>query len=258
MAPVLRYRLMRLHPSRLPLFRCNPPQQRMPGFDERGRLVIFHGYIKLHPASSYPYPVFFNPMFFTPPNSGQPVWIGTVAPSSPLTLYDWISAKDPVKGDNFCGVDRSVDPVRFAGHRITALRHPDKDDYIILDSLVCAIKEIERLGGDVDLILLSPNLYDQLDKAIPSYMKKSGLVHPSKIHTSYGSATVIKELSLTNTAFLLQSDTWEIDFAASLVCTNPGFNARIDFPSASCKPSICECGSEKVGSPRHSTWCPKS
>lgn len=23
------------------------------------------------------------------------------------------------------------------------------------------------------------------------------------------------------------------------------------------KITVCECGSEKVGSPRHSTWCPK-
>lgn len=185
-------------------------------------------------------------------------------------LDAWLPAVAPTSGDNFFGVDRSVNPTRLAGVRITAAGSSTRD--ALIDG---AIEIAQQGGGRPDVVVMNHLNYGKLlkelssdaifDKALASGGAKgeyaiaySGV----KVHGPTGAITVIPDRDCpVNVAYMLQLDTWELwssgDVArifdldgapmlrsqsfdgvevrcfsyAQLACKAPGHNGRIVLPS---------------------------
>jgi hypothetical protein len=165
----------------------------------------------------------------------------------PLTVSDWIPHDAPVPGDDFFGVDRSIDPPRLSGHRFYK-----GDNIDIAEFLFTSAHYISREGGNPDLMILPKAEYIALfgPRASPVSRFTTGYgsmeVHPTGDHDDYG--------------FMLQSDSWNrlqgLTGDIQLLCIQPSANGRLNFCGAPAKTKKCECGAHITSQPRHSSWCP--
>lgn len=77
-------------------------------------------------------------------------------------LDAWLPSTAPTGGDNFFGVDRSVDPVRLAGVRIDGTAMP------IEEAFIKGGARVNREGGNPDVAFCSYSKWEQLNKALGS------------------------------------------------------------------------------------------
>jgi hypothetical protein len=135
-------------------------------------------------------------------------------------LEAWIPAVAPIVGDNFFGVDRSVDSTRLAGIRGVF-------NATIEQTLIATASLIGREGGRPDYCFMSFDDFSLLVQEIGvtanriRYTKSDGEGPADKgtigfqgleINAPYGSITVIPDADCPpQTAFLLQLDTWSLN-----------------------------------------------
>lgn len=77
-------------------------------------------------------------------------------------LDAWLPYVAPTSGDNFFGVDRSVDPTRLAGVRIDGSAMP------IEEVLIKGGARVNREGGNPDVAIINYSKWEQLQKALGS------------------------------------------------------------------------------------------
>lgn len=77
-------------------------------------------------------------------------------------LDAWLPESAPTTGDNFFGVDRSIDPTRLGGLRIDGTALP------IEEALIKAGARANREGGNPDCSFVSYNRWEELNKALGS------------------------------------------------------------------------------------------
>lgn len=129
-----------------------------------------------------------------------------VPANSQLTYSDWVPENRDFKEDNFCSVNRNIDPLRLAG-----LIHQQHDNNIkvLIDDFFAMVR---REGGKPSHIIW-PN------KSLPLY---DG---PLEWVCSYGKAPIIMSDDLKDEILFIQADTW-IKYPSTLVCNMPGWNLR--------------------------------
>lgn len=126
-------------------------------------------------------------------------------------LLGWLPTTAPSGGDNWYGVDRSVDTVRLAGTTFTGAGGNKEE------TLVDAIALTAREGADIDVCLLNP--LDRADvvkslgsKAMYEPVKSSDGVVGYKALVIEGEDGPVKLMADVNCPkgyfFLLQTDTW--------------------------------------------------
>jgi len=128
-------------------------------------------------------------------------------------LQAWLPASAPTSGDNFYGVDRSIDPTRLAGIRLDVSGFPIEEGLIDLAMLV------GREGGTSTHFFGNYGIYGALDKALGSKVQYVDLEGPAKIGFRgirvNGPQGEIKVMMDRNTpqyaGFMLQMDTWQLD-----------------------------------------------
>lgn len=180
-------------------------------------------------------------------------------------LNAWIPSTAPAPLDNFFGVDRSSDVTRLGGIRATALS-------TIEETLLAAISLVGREGGKVDTIFMHPLDFKDLVTALGSKVMYTQVNASSTAAVGFkaveiigttGPVKVIADLNAERgIAWALQLDTWclwslgdlihtvdddgnkmlrdsdsdsvEIRMRsfAQLVCSAPGYNARVVLPVA--------------------------
>ena len=125
-------------------------------------------------------------------------------------LASWFPVVAPTAGDNFWGVDRSVDPTRLAGVRFDGSSESIEEALIDLSSLIA------REGGQPDMCFMNFTSYAALEKALGSKVQYVDVKHDEadiafagiRIHAPYGPITVIPDRSCpTKTAYLLSLET---------------------------------------------------
>lgn len=128
-------------------------------------------------------------------------------------LGSWIPTTAPTSGDNFWGVDRSVDVTRLGGVRF------DGSNESIEEALVDAAALVAREGGQPDMCFMSFASYAALEKALGAKVQYVDVKHDEadiafagiRVHAPYGPITVIPDRSCpSQTAFLLQMDVWKL------------------------------------------------
>ena len=119
-------------------------------------------------------------------------------------LLGWLPTTAPVSGDNWFGVDRSVDPVRLAGVRYNGAAQ-NIEEALIDGSLLVA-----REGGEPNVCIMSFASYSALEKSLGAkaqYVTMQGpaeIAFPGiRINGANGQINVFP-------AFLLQMDTWKL------------------------------------------------
>lgn len=127
-------------------------------------------------------------------------------------LGAWLPATAPSSGDNYWGVDRSVDVTRLAGVRF------DGSAETIEEALIDAASLVAREGGQPDMCFMNFSSYAALEKALGSKVQYVDVKHDEadiafagiRIHAPYGPITVIPDRNCSSlTAYLLQMDTWK-------------------------------------------------
>jgi hypothetical protein len=175
-------------------------------------------------------------------------------------LSGWIPTTAPTTGDNWFGVDRSVDPTRLAGVRF------DGSQESIEEAVIDASLLVAREGGTPDVCIMNFASYAALEKSLGAKAQYISFDGPAKlyypgilINGAAGQIRVFPDRSCTaKTAYLLQMDTWKLyslgpaphiakyadglemlrvfnsDAAelrvvsyANLACNAPGFNAVV-------------------------------
>lgn len=173
-------------------------------------------------------------------------------------LAAWLPGTDPVGGDNFFGVDRSVDPVRLAGLRY------DGSAQSIEEAAIDGCAYLDREGGSPKYAVTNPVSFAALEKSMGAKVQftdlKMGEVgfRGIQINAPGGVVTVLSDRSCqAQTMYLLTMDTWElkslgeapqilnygdgnqlrvsnadavegrIGFYGNLACNAPGFNAVV-------------------------------
>jgi hypothetical protein len=128
-------------------------------------------------------------------------------------LAAWLPQIPPTTGDNFLGVDRSIDAARLAGIPYNA------QVYNMKDGLTNALVAIQVEGGHPDIALMSPRRWGDL-----SNLMDSKRMYPEQLESeagwSYkflqldspmGSVKVLADNACPDTvAFILQLDTWHL------------------------------------------------
>lgn len=176
-------------------------------------------------------------------------------------LSGWIPASDPTAGDNFFGVDRSVDPGRLAG-----IRPSGTASQSITEALYDSATLVSREGGSPKFCVMPFSSFAALQKELGTKVVYTDPKGPAEIafrgisiHGPKGVIEVFPDKDCpSKTAFLLQLDTWKlysldkapgiltyldgneflrvnnqdaaevrIGYYANLGCDAPGFNARI-------------------------------
>ena len=128
----------------------------------------------------------------------------------PKGLAAWLPKSAPSTGDNFFGVDRSVDPTRLAGVRY------DGSAQSIEEAIIDASSLLAREGGKPNVCIVSFASYAALEKALGSKVTYTELKGPAEIAFRgimiNGANSMIKVFPDRNcqalTAYLLQMDTW--------------------------------------------------
>lgn len=181
-------------------------------------------------------------------------------------LGAWVPVTAPITGDNFWGVDRSVDVTRLAGVRFNATSESIEEGLIDASSLV------SREGGQPDMAFMNFASYAALEKSLGSKVQYVDVKHDEadiafagiKVNAPYGPITVIPDRNCpSQTSYLMQMDTWKlrslgkaphiltyglegleglrvgnadaleirIGYYANLVCCAPGWNCVVQLSS---------------------------
>lgn len=138
--------------------------------------------------------------------------------SLPTGIPGWIPKTAPVGGDNFFGLDRSVDATRLAGLRYTAGAGGP-----IEETLIAAAARLLREGGKPDYVAMNPIQYANLQMALGSkviYDRLGSSDAPQfgfdtiKFMTPSGPLTIVPDYNVgTNDAWMLTLDTWSFETA---------------------------------------------
>jgi hypothetical protein len=128
-------------------------------------------------------------------------------------LQAWLPFTAPTSGDNFFGVDRSVDPVALAGVRY------DGSQQTIEEGLQDGLKEVSLYGdGSTDIVIMNPDSMTNLIKSLGSKVVYVDLQANAQIGFKgvmiEGPRGPVKVLADRNCpalfAYALQLDTWEL------------------------------------------------
>lgn len=178
-------------------------------------------------------------------------------------LPAWLPAVEPAPGDNFFGVDRSVDPVRLGGVRFDGSSLP------VEEALIKCGARLYREGSSFDLVVLGTSKYSDLEVSLGSkvqyvFPQSSNRADISfqaiKLNVKNRSVNVICDPWCPNdVGYMLQTNTWAIEALKEpirilaqdgnkslrvsnedaaetriggykqLGCNAPGWNARIGF-----------------------------
>lgn len=128
----------------------------------------------------------------------------------PKGLAAWLPVAAPSSGDNFFGVDRSVDPTRLGGVRY------DGSAQSIEEAIIDASSLLAREGGKPNVMIVSFASYAALEKALGAKVTYTELKGPAEIAFRgimiNGANSMIKVFPDRNcqplTGYLLQMDTW--------------------------------------------------
>jgi len=131
----------------------------------------------------------------------------------PKGLAAWLPKVAPTAGDNFFGVDRSVDPTRLGGVRY------DGSAQSIEESIIDASSLLAREGGKPNVLITNFASYAALEKALGSKVTYTELKGPADIAFRgimiNGANSMIKVFPDRNvqalTGYLLQMDTWALE-----------------------------------------------
>lgn len=129
-------------------------------------------------------------------------------------LQGWLPATAPTVGDNFFGVDRSVDPDRLAGYRF------DGSNMSVEEALITCQMDLYDRGGRPSHVFLASSDYANLEIQLGS---KVQYVYPTaygradinfegiKLHGRKGPITVLNDIYCPGaTGFMLQLNTWKL------------------------------------------------
>lgn len=128
-------------------------------------------------------------------------------------LSAWIPSVDPTTGDNFWGVDRSVDPTRLAGLRY------DASSQSMAEGITNALALANREGAAPDLIVMDFASYATLINELGAKVQYIQLNHDEvevafeaiHFHSAYGKIPVLADRSCpAQTAYALTLDTWKL------------------------------------------------
>ena len=127
-------------------------------------------------------------------------------------LSAWIPTTAPTTGDNFFGVDRSVDPTRLGGVRFNG------SSQSIEEAVIDASLLVAREGGTPDVCIMNFASYAALEKSLGAKAQYISFDGPAKlyypgilINGAAGQIKVFPDRSCpAKTAFLLQMDTWKL------------------------------------------------
>lgn len=127
-------------------------------------------------------------------------------------LQAWIPLIEPVGGDNFWGVDRSVFPTRLAGHRLNDPTAPTED------SIMALAEVMHERGAAPDIALVSPRQFTKISKRLNLKVEYDGAGGQANygfmscaIATSAGMIPVYADSDCPeDRGYLLTQDTWRI------------------------------------------------
>lgn len=173
-------------------------------------------------------------------------------------LAAWLPSADPTSGDNFFGVDRSVDPTRLAGVRY------DGSAQSIEEAAIDACALLDREGGSPKYGVTNPVSFAALEKSLGSKVQyvdmKMGEIgfRGLQINAPSGVVTILSDRSCQGQSmYLITPECWElkslgdapqilnygdgeqlrvynadavegrIGFYGNLACNAPGFNAYV-------------------------------
>lgn len=127
-------------------------------------------------------------------------------------LAAWLPLTAPTSGDNFFGVDRSVDPVRLAGVRY------DGSGQSIEEAFIDAASLLDREGGEPTIAVTNPLSFAALEKSLGSKVYVDMKTEDGRIGfkglqimTPSGAVTVLSDRSCqAKTAYLLDMSSWEL------------------------------------------------
>jgi hypothetical protein len=151
---------------------------------------------------SYPYPIV-NRICFKLPLLPQPY-------RSYPPAY-WIPYNRPIEGDNFYGVDRTMDTVRLAG---SVYVQEDNQGFnnTISNALLLSLRE----GGVPSRLFLNPRDYNK-DNCVIFY------------HTLSKVELFVDDDCPKGFGYLLDMSTWKRNSVFGTYCTMPGYNTVIKF-----------------------------
>ncbi len=133
--------------------------------------------------------------------------------NSATGLQAWLPTVPPTTGDNFLGVDRSIDAARLAGIPYNA------QTYNMKDGLTNALVAIQVEGGHPDIALMSPRRWGDLSNLLdtkrnyPEQLEsEAGWSYKFlQLDSPMGSVKVLADNACPDTvAFILQLDTWHL------------------------------------------------
>lgn len=124
-------------------------------------------------------------------------------------LAAWLPTSAPTAGDNFFGVDRSADPTRLAGVRVSL------PNALIEEALIQAANQVYLNDGSPDICIMSVAGFTALEQSLGSKvvinMEEAAGVAFKGIHIN-GPAGVIRVFADRNcpakTAYMLESSSW--------------------------------------------------
>lgn len=137
--------------------------------------------------------------------------IGSMSKLSGLAA--WIPSSDPSNGENFWGVDRSVDPTRLAGIRF------DGSSETIEEAIIDAAALVAREGGQPDMCFINFASYAALEKSLGAKVQYVDVKHDEaniafsaiRIHSPYGPISVIPDRNCpSKKAYLLELSTFKL------------------------------------------------
>ena len=138
-------------------------------------------------------------------------------------LGAWLPQTSPASGDNFFGVDRSVDPTRLAGQRLSGVGAP------IEELLVEGSVLVGREGGKLSHAIMSYKAWSQLQKALGTKVMYDMVSSSTRADIAFKAIVLngpdgeIKCLADQNcpgdTIYGLQLDTWKLASIGPVVST---------------------------------------
>ena len=138
--------------------------------------------------------------------------------SLPTGIAGWIPKVAPTSGDNFFGLDRSVDVTRLAGLRVTAFSGGP-----IEETLIQAAARLKREGGKPDIVAMNPLDIATLVTALGNkvvYDRSGSIDNPEfgfqvpVLMGPSGPMKIVPEIAVgTGDAWMLTSSVWSFETA---------------------------------------------